>query len=124
MTPELIADGLLALLLAAALAAIFRLEIRLRTVRAGQGEMARNAQELNAAAHRAEAAIRGLRATAEGAGSDLDARISRARALADELTLLTERGSARMSAAGSPSGYDAPRPAPQGPQLRALAGAR
>lgn len=121
MTPELIADGLLALLLAAALAAIFRLEIRLRTMRSGQAEMARTAQELNAAAQRAEVAIRGLRATAEGAGSDLDARISRARALADELSMLSERGAAR------PATVEPLRPirsADPAPAFRALAGAR
>jgi hypothetical protein len=121
MTPELIADGLLALLLCAALAAILRLEIRLRTIRNGQAEMARTAQELNAAAHRAEAAIRGLRATADGAGQDLDARIARARALADELSLLAERGASR------PFQAEPVRPlrmADSSPALRALAGAR
>jgi hypothetical protein len=121
MTPELIADGLLALLLAAALAAIVRLEVRLRTIRTGQAEMARTAQELNAAAHRAEAAIRGLRATAEGAGSDLDARISRARALADELSLLSDRSAQRTPSADVTRNVrlDEDRPA-----LRALVGAR
>jgi hypothetical protein len=121
MTPELIADGLLALLLIAALAAIVRLELRLRTVRSGQAEMARTAQELNAAAHRAEAAIRGLRATADGAGSDLDARIGRARALADELTLLSERGAGRTNAGDAPRSARGTEPAFG---LKALAGAR
>jgi hypothetical protein len=121
MTPELIADGLLTLLLIAALAAILRLELRLRTIRAGQADMARTVNELNTAAHRAEAAIRGLRATAEGAGADLDMRIGRARALADELSLLSERGATRMAAVEPlrPS-----RGADTGPALRALAGAR
>lgn len=120
MTPELIADGLLAMLLAAALAAIVRLELRLRTVRGGQADMARVAQELNAAAHRAEAAIRGLRATADGAGTDLDARIAQARSLADELNLLAGRGAARL-AAEPPA---VPRLREAAPALRALAGAR
>lgn len=121
MTPELIADVLLALLLAAALAAIIRLELRLRTVRAGHADMARTVQELNAAAQRAESAIRGLRATAEGVGGELDARIVRARAIADELALLGERAAVRLN------GADAPRPqaaANLAPALRAFAGAR
>jgi hypothetical protein len=120
MTPELIADGLLALLLAAALAAIVRLEVRLRTVRAGHADMARVAQELNAAVHRAESAIRGLRATADGVGTDLNARITQARALADELNLLAGRGVARMSAEPAAS----LRLREAAPALRALAGAR
>ena len=121
MTPELIADALLALLLCAALAAILRLELRLRTIRSGQAEMARTAHDLNAAALRAEAAIRGLRATADGAGQELDARIGRARSLADELSLLAERGALRTSQA------EPVRPMrgnEGGPALRALAGAR
>jgi hypothetical protein len=121
MTPELIADGLLALLLVAALAAILRLEIRLRTMRAGQTDMARTALELNAAALRAEAAIRGLRATAESAGGDLDARIASARALADELNLLSGRASLRAQSADAAPVF---RPRDNGPALRALAGAR
>lgn len=121
MTPELIADVLLALLLTAALAAIVRLELRLRTVRAGHADMARTVHELNAAAQRAAGAIRGLRATAEGVGGDLDARIVRARALADELALLGERAGSRMNVAES---VRAPGPVGQGPVLRAFAGAR
>lgn len=117
MTPELIADALLALLLIAALAAIVRLELRLRTIRAGQADMARSAHELNAAAQRAEAAIRGLRATADNAGGDLEARIVRARALADELALLGERSGGRAPA------IEPTRPA-LAPVLRAFAGAR
>jgi hypothetical protein len=118
MTPELFADVLLALLLTAALAAIVRLEFRLRTLRAGQSDMARTAIELNAAAQRAEAAIRGLRQTADGAGADLDTRISRARALADELGMLSERAGTRATTAPAHRAADA------APVLRALAGAR
>ncbi len=121
MTPELIADALLALLLTAALAAIVRLEIRLRTVRTGHADMARTVHELNAAAQRAEAAIRGLRLTAEGAGGDLDTKIARARALADELALLGERAGARISSTDSSRSSSSGGPAPV---LRALAGAR
>lgn len=118
MTPELFADALLASLLIAALAAIVRLEFRLRTIRAGQSDMTRTAQELNAAAQRAETAIRGLRLTAEGVGGDLDSRIARARALADELGLLSDRAANRVSSA------EALRPTSPSPVLRALAGAR
>ncbi len=118
MTPELFADALLALLLTAALAAILRLEFRLRTIRAGQPDLARTVHELNAAVQRAETAIRGLRVTADGAGIDLDARIARARSLADELGLLSDRAAQRMST------NEAVRPASTAPVLRALAGAR
>jgi hypothetical protein len=113
MTPELLTDGLLAALLIAAIVAVVRLDSRLRTLRGGQEQMARTAAELNAAALRAEAAIKGLRMTATECGGELDHQLKRARAVADELSMLAER---------------APRPAPRAaepaPVLRALAGAR
>jgi uncharacterized protein YPO0396 len=113
MTPELIADGLLAALLIAAIAAALRLDARMRTMRRGQEDMARTAAELNAAATRAEAAIRGLRVTATECGGDLDHQLKRARAVADELSLLAERAPRTAQRAAEPQ-----------PAFRALAGAR
>lgn len=118
MSMELIADALLATLLIAAMAAIWRLDARLSVLRSGQGMLAKTAQDLNVAVARAEAAIQGLRLTANGCGDDLDARIKRARGLADELALLSERATKpshdlRMTAAAPPQ-----------PLLRALNGAR
>lgn len=121
MTTEFLADSILATLLIAAIAAIWRLDARLGVLRAGQGAMAKTAQDLNASVMRAESAIKGLRLTADGCGEDLDLRIKRARAAADELALLCERASRTTPALAE--ARNASPAAPQ-PLLRALSGAR
>jgi hypothetical protein len=103
MTPELLSDLLLGALLIATIAAVWRLERRLNAARAGQAVLAQSALELSQAAQRAEAAIQGLRATAEGCGADLDQRIKRARVLADELALLADRAAKPLPAASRPA---------------------
>ena len=92
MTPELVTNGLLVLLLVTVIVVVLRLERRLNAMKAGQAHMTASAIELTSAVTRAEAAIKGLRMTADGCGAELDERIKRARGIADELGMLTDRG--------------------------------
>lgn len=103
----LILDGVLILLLLAALAYGLRLEGRLKALRDGQAGFARAVNELNAAAGKAEAALSALRAAGEET-DELHGRILAARTLKTELETLVERGQ-RLRPAPSPA---APAPAP------------
>ena len=122
MTPELMTDGILTLLLMATILVVWRLEHRLSVVRAGQASMAASAAELMAAASRAEAAIKGLRLTADGCGAELDQKIKRARSIADEIGMLMERG--QRSLESSEHGRSRSAEPQSAPVLRALGGAR
>ena len=68
----LILDSVLILLLLGALAYGVRLEIKLKALRAGQGEFARAVADLNGAAMRAESAMLGLRSAAEETDEQAD----------------------------------------------------
>lgn len=80
-------EGLLAILLAACLFYCWRLDRRLSDLRKGQDGLRAAAQELGETVAQAEAAVRGLRATANDAGRDLQARIDEAKVLAERLGL-------------------------------------
>lgn len=96
----MILDGVLMLLLVAALGYGVRLEKKLSALRAGQQAFATAVTELNAAAGRAEAALASLRAS--GQETDLlHDRIVKAREVKAQLEVLIARVP------------DAPRPAPQ-----------
>ena len=82
-------------LLCAVLFFCWRLERKLAALRSGQDGVRAAAIELTQAAAHAEAAVRGLRATANDTGRDLQARIDDARATADRLGL----GSGRIRTA-------------------------
>lgn len=113
----LILDGVLILLLLAALAYGLRLEGRLKALREGQAGFARAVNELNAAAGKAEAALSALRAAGEET-DELHGRILAARTLKTELEALVERGQ-RLRPAPSPvvpaPAAAAPAPAPAAP---------
>lgn len=112
----LILDGVLILLLLAALAYGLRLEGRLKALREGQAGFARAVNELNAAAGKAEAALSALRAAGEET-DELHGRILAARTLKTELEALVERGQ-RLRPAPSPvvpAPAAAPAPAPAAP---------
>jgi len=79
-------------LLAATLVYCIVLERRLAAVRKGQEGLRTMIGELNAAIAGAGASLRALKAAASGAADTLDDRLKRARALADELSLLTTSG--------------------------------
>lgn len=88
MSPiTLVIEGLLAVMLAVCLFYFWRLDQKLQALKNGQDGALRAAAELAQATAQAEAAVRAMRATAQDAGRDLQARINDARATADRLGL-------------------------------------
>lgn len=88
MSPISIAlEVVLAIMLAACLYSFWRLDKKLGQLRSGQDGVRAAAMELAQATVQAEAAVRAMRATAQDAGRDLQARINDARATADRLGL-------------------------------------
>jgi len=88
MSPMTMAlEGLLAVLLIACLVYCWRLDRRLSALRNGQDGVREAAGDLLQAVAQAETAVRTLRATAQDAGRDLQARIDAARMLSDRLGL-------------------------------------
>lgn len=83
---------LLSVLLAATLVYCIVLERRLAAVRKGQDGLKRMIGELNGAIAGAGASLRALKSAAADAADTLDERLKRARALSDELSLLTSSG--------------------------------
>jgi cell division protein FtsB len=77
----------LALMLAACLYSFWRLDRKLAALRSGQDGVRAAAAELAQAVTQADIAVKTLRATAQDAGRDLQARINDARATADRLGL-------------------------------------
>jgi Domain of unknown function (DUF6468) len=89
---SLIIELTLAALLAATLVCCTRLEGRLRQLRKDQESLSGTVGALNAAITAAQASLSGLRSAAENADATLGRRVSSARGLADELSLLTSAG--------------------------------
>ena len=88
MSPISIAlEIVLAIMLAACLYSFWRLDKKLSQLRSGQDGVRAAAMELAQATVQAENAVRAMRATAQDAGRDLQARINDARATADRLGL-------------------------------------
>lgn len=108
----LILDGVLMLLLVAAIGYGVRLEKKLTTLRAGQEAFASAVAELNTAAGRAEAALANLRAS--GQETDLlHDRIIKAREVKAQLEALIARGPAPAAEVAQPVGArPQPTPAP------------
>ena len=79
-------------LLAATLVYCALLERKLSALRKGQDGLKATIGELNATIISASASMRALRASASEAAATLDDRITNARGLADELSLLTASG--------------------------------
>jgi len=82
----------LTVLLAVTLVYCIVLERRLAAVRRGQEGLKSTIGELNTAITNAGGSMRALKATASGAAETLDERLARARAVIDELSLLTASG--------------------------------
>lgn len=82
----------LTILLAFTLIYCVILERRLAALRNGQDGLKATIGELNAAIATAGASMRALKTSAAEAGELLDGRLSKARALADELALITSAG--------------------------------
>lgn len=79
-------------LLAATLVYCIVLERRLNSVRKGQDGLKKIIGELNAAIAGAGASLRALKSAAGEAAETLDDRLRRARAIADELSVLSSSG--------------------------------
>lgn len=115
----MILDGVLMLLLVAALGYGVRLEKKLTALRAGQQAFASAVTELNAAAGRAEAALASLRAS--GQETDLlHDRIIKAREVKAQLEALIARGPAESAQSARAKLQAAPAPAPPVEDERAL----
>jgi hypothetical protein len=118
MTTMMLSQGLellLAILLATTLIYCIVLERRLASVRKGQDGLKRMIGELNGAIAGAGASLRALKAAAGEAAETLDDRLRRARALSDELSLLTNSGEhiaqrfdRAVSGAREPAGRELP----------------
>jgi hypothetical protein len=83
---------LLSVLLAATLVYCIVLERRLASVRKGQDGLRKMIGELNGAIAGAGSSLRALKSAAADAAETLDDRLRRARALSDELALITNSG--------------------------------
>lgn len=92
MTLELMFDVLILLLLPCAIFMGWKLHQRLEILRSGQAEMAQMIAQLQDVTAGAQKGISDLRQAAEDADDLLRSRVSKARALADELALITEAG--------------------------------
>jgi Domain of unknown function (DUF6468) len=86
----------LAVMLGACLYSFWRLDRKLAALRSGQDGVRAAASELMQATAQAEIAVRALRASAQDAGRDLQARINDARATAERLGL----GAGRLRTGG------------------------
>ncbi len=88
----LLIDGVLILLLTAVLVGGYRLNRRIGEMREGQTQLADLVNGLDRATERAQQAIGSLKAESESARADLLQESRKARAMIDELTLITEAG--------------------------------
>ena len=89
---SLIVEITLAVLLAATLFCCLRLENRLRNLRGDQESLASTVRALNGAIAAAQGSLAGMRAAATEADDTLGRKVTSARGLADELSLLTSAG--------------------------------
>src|SRR6266849_9925850 len=87
-----IVEVTLAALLVATLICCVRLDRRLRLLRNDQASLSGTVRALNAAVAAAQTSLSGLRAAAQDADESLGRKLSSARGLADELSLLTSAG--------------------------------
>ncbi len=92
MTPALILDGLVAALLLATVIYCFILNRRLSVMRDAQSEMSTLISEFNKAIEQARSGVETLKETAADAGDKLGREVDKARAMADELLLMTDSG--------------------------------
>jgi ABC-type transporter Mla subunit MlaD len=92
ITLALALELMLTLLLAATLVYCIVLERRLAAIRKGQDGLKTMIGELDAAIAGAGASLRALKSAAAGAADTLDERLKRARAVADELSVLSSSG--------------------------------
>lgn len=92
MTLEIVVSGFLAVLLLLMIYSAWLLDRRLRALRDNGGELRKLIDGLNGATERAQAAIVQLKAAAKEFDGDWRDTVGKARALADELSLITQAG--------------------------------
>jgi hypothetical protein len=92
MNLSIVVELLLSVLLLATICYCAVLERRLSALRKGQDGLKDTIGSLNAAIVAAGESMRALKASASGAAQTLDERITRARGMIDELSLLTSSG--------------------------------
>lgn len=92
MALETIIDLVLAVLLLAAIGSSFLLHQRINVFRKGQEELGVLVGQLNEATNQARASVAEMKSNGLVVEEHLKSEISRARALADELSLITEAG--------------------------------
>jgi Flp pilus assembly protein TadB len=114
---SLIVEITLALLLVATLTCCARLELRLKNLRKDQETLGNTVRALNGAISAAQASLAGLRAAAREADENLGRKVTTARGVADELSLLTSSGE-RIAARIENAHAGLPKTAP--PQLSAF----
>lgn len=89
-------EALIGLLLVGAAIMCWRVDRRLKALRDGQDGLRETVAALNDAVDRARAGLAALDRASRESGEVLEARIREARALADELRLLTSAGESRI----------------------------
>lgn len=92
MLIDFIIDGLLAVLLVVVIVSSYLLNSRIVDLRKGQSELASLVQRLDLATKQALSGVELLKKTSHDTTSDIDREFGRARALADELSVITEAG--------------------------------
>lgn len=90
---EMLLDLALAGLLCATLVYCFVLNRRLSSLRNARGDMAEMVRSFHQATEAARASVGELRATSDNIGRDLNAEVDKARAMLDELQLVTSSAS-------------------------------
>jgi hypothetical protein len=106
MPLDLLANGVVAVLLVATIAVASVLYVRLGRVRKMKGEMEALIAQLATASEAAEASLRGFREMAESTGRDVEERVRTGQALREELTFLIDRASTiadRLTATPAPA---------------------
>lgn len=110
---EMLLDLTLAGLLCATLVYCFVLNRRLSSLRNARGDMAEMVRSFHQATEAARASVGELKSTSDAIGRDLNAEVDKARAMLDELQLVTS--SASRLADRIEKGVDQSRPAKAAP---------
>jgi hypothetical protein len=127
MNLEFFLEALVALLLIVTVGYCWQLNRRLAALRGAQGELGRLIEDFGRATRSAEQAIQELKRAGAESGQQLDERVRQARALCDELTVMTQAGNGlaerleRGASGRRPVEEDSPRPrAPRSESEREL----
>ncbi len=118
----LIVDVLGAVLMAAVIFYVIRLNANLKTLKAGKAELEALIAAFNESTNRAEASVLRLKASATETATALQANVTKAQELRDDLNFMTDRAdelATRLEGAISAARGVAPSPGAKSPQARA-----